>query len=58
MGWDRVLGGMHDVLASDQGRAAQAVQIAELIRQEGSYRWVGLYGVTAGSRHSAGLTGW
>jgi GAF domain-containing protein len=46
MGWDTVLGGMHDVLASNQGRAEQAAKIAELIRQEGNYRWVGLYGVT------------
>ena len=46
MGWDTVLRGIHDALASDQGRAEQAVQIAELIRQAGSYRWVGLYAVT------------
>jgi L-methionine (R)-S-oxide reductase len=46
MGWDTVLRGIHDVLISDQGRAEQAVQIAELIRQAGSYRWVGLYAVT------------
>ena len=46
MGWDRVLRSIHNVLASDQGRAVQAAQIAELIRQAGSYRWVGLYAVT------------
>jgi L-methionine (R)-S-oxide reductase len=46
MGWDAVLGGIHDVLASDLGRADKAVRIAALIRQEGSYRWVGLYAVT------------
>jgi putative methionine-R-sulfoxide reductase with GAF domain len=46
MGWERVLGSIHDVLASHHGRAEQAVQIAELIRQAGSYRWVGLYAVT------------
>jgi L-methionine (R)-S-oxide reductase len=46
MSWDRVLGSIHDVLASDRGRAEQAVQIAEFIRQAGSYRWVGLYAVT------------
>ena len=46
MGWDTVLGGIHDVLASNQGRAEQAVKIAELIRQQVSYRWVGLHGVT------------
>ena len=47
MGWETVLRGIHDALASDQGRAEQAVQIAELIRQAGSYRWMGLYAVTA-----------
>jgi len=41
-----VLRGIDDVLAGDQGRTEQAVQIAELIRQAGSYRWVGLYAVT------------
>ena len=46
MGWDTVLRGIHDLLASDQDRAEQAVQIAELIRLAGSYRWVGLYAVT------------
>jgi L-methionine (R)-S-oxide reductase len=46
MGWDTVLGGIHDVLASDLGGADKAIQIATLIRQEGSYRWVGLYAVT------------
>jgi L-methionine (R)-S-oxide reductase len=46
MGWDTVVRGIHNVLASDQSRAEQAVQIAELIRQAGSYRWVGLYVVT------------
>jgi len=29
-----------------RGRTAKAVQIAELVRQAGSYRWVGLYEVT------------
>jgi L-methionine (R)-S-oxide reductase len=46
MGWDTVVRGVHDVLASDQSRPEQAVQIAELIRRAGSYRWVGLYVVT------------
>ena len=57
MGWDSVLGGIHDVLASDQGRAAQAVQIAELIRQAGSYRWVGLYAVTEQEIAAIGWSG-
>ena len=46
MDWPTVLRGIHDVLTSDQGRAEKAVQIAELVRQAGSYRWVGLYKVT------------
>ncbi len=46
MDWPTVLRGIHDVLASDQGRTEKAVQIAELVRQAGSYRWVGLYEVT------------
>ena len=44
--WATVLRGIEDALASDLGRAEQAVQIAELVRQAGSYRWVGLYDVT------------
>jgi L-methionine (R)-S-oxide reductase len=55
VGWDVVISGTHDVLASDQGRAEQAVQIAELIRQAGSYRWVGLYAVTD---HEVIAIGW
>jgi putative methionine-R-sulfoxide reductase with GAF domain len=46
MGWDTALRGIHDVQARNQGRAEQAAQIAELIRREGNYRWVGLYAVT------------
>jgi L-methionine (R)-S-oxide reductase len=46
MGWDTVLRGLHDVLASDLGRAEKAIRVAELIRQAGRYRWVGLYAVT------------
>jgi putative methionine-R-sulfoxide reductase with GAF domain len=46
MDWPRVLGGIDDVLASDQGRTEKAIQIAARIRQAGSYRWVGLYEVT------------
>jgi len=44
--WATVLRGIEDALASDLGRAEKAVQIAELVRQAGSYRWVGLYAVT------------
>src|SRR5215218_11308579 len=46
MDWATVLRGIEDALASDLGRAEKAVQIAELVRQAGSYRWVGLYAVT------------
>ena len=35
-----------EVLAGDLGRAEKAVRVAALIRQAGSYRWVGLYAVT------------
>jgi hypothetical protein len=41
VGWPTVLRGIYDVLESDQGCTEKAVQIAELIRQAGSYRWVG-----------------
>jgi putative methionine-R-sulfoxide reductase with GAF domain len=46
MDWPTVLQGIHAVLQSDEERAEKAVQIAELIRQAGRYRWVGLYEVT------------
>jgi GAF domain-containing protein len=46
MEWPTVLRGIHAVLNSDKERAEKAVQIAELIRQVGGYRWVGLYEVT------------
>jgi hypothetical protein len=46
MDWPTVLHGIDDVLAGDKGRTEKAVQIAELVRQAGSYRWVGLYELT------------
>jgi L-methionine (R)-S-oxide reductase len=46
MSWDTVLRGIDAVLQSDAGRSEKAVRIAELIRQAGGYRWVGLYEVT------------
>jgi putative methionine-R-sulfoxide reductase with GAF domain len=46
MGWATVLGGIEEMLAGDLGRAEKAARIAALIRQAGSYHWVGLYGVT------------
>ena len=45
MDWATVPGGIGEVLASDLGRAEKAARIAALIRQAGSYRWVGLYAV-------------
>jgi L-methionine (R)-S-oxide reductase len=55
MGWDVVVSGIHDLLADGQGRAEQAVRIAELIRRAGGYRWVGLYDVTD---HEIIAVGW
>jgi L-methionine (R)-S-oxide reductase len=46
MHWSTVLRRLDDLLRSDKGRPEKAVQIAELVRQAGSYRWVGLYEVT------------
>jgi L-methionine (R)-S-oxide reductase len=46
MDWPTVLRGIDAVLESDEERAEKVVQIAELIRQAGCYRWVGLYEVT------------
>ena len=46
MSWDTVLRGIDAVLHSDAGRCGKAIRIAELIRQAGGYRWVGLYEVT------------
>ena len=46
MDWPTVLRGIDNVLGSDKGRTEKAVQVAELVRQAGSYRWVGLYEVT------------
>ena len=46
MDWPTVLRGIDAVLNGDQEHAEKAVHIAELIRQAGRYRWVGLYAVT------------
>jgi L-methionine (R)-S-oxide reductase len=46
MGWATVLGAIEEMLAGDLGRAEKAARIAALIRQAGSYHWVGLYAVT------------
>ena len=55
MDWATVLRGIEDALASDLGRAEKAVKIAELVRQAGSYRWVGLY---AGTDQEITAVGW
>jgi hypothetical protein len=55
MDWPTVLRRIDDVLGSDTGRAAKAAQIAELVRQAGSYRWVGLYEVT---EQETAVIGW
>jgi L-methionine (R)-S-oxide reductase len=57
MVWPAVLRGIDDVLASDQGRAEKAVRIAELVRQAGGYRWVGLYEVTEREIAAIGWSG-
>jgi L-methionine (R)-S-oxide reductase len=57
MGWDTALRGIREVLAGDQGRPEKAVRIAELIRQAGSYRWVGLYAVTEQEIAAIGWSG-
>ena len=55
MDWATVLRSSEDALASDLGRAEKAVKIAELVRQAGSYRWVGLY---AGTDQEITAVGW
>ena len=55
MDWATVLRSIEDALASDLGRAEKALQIAELVRRAGSYRWVGLYAVTD---HEITAIGW
>jgi GAF domain-containing protein len=57
MDWPTVLRRIDDVLGSDTGRTAQAVQIADLVRQAGSYRWVGLYEVTEQEIAAIGWSG-
>jgi L-methionine (R)-S-oxide reductase len=57
MDWPTVLRGIDDVLASDKGRAEKAARIAELVRQAGSYRWVGLYAVTEQEIAAIGWSG-
>jgi hypothetical protein len=57
MDWPMVLRGIDDVLRSGKGRAEQAIQIAELIRQGGSYRWVGLYTLTQREIAAIGWSG-
>jgi hypothetical protein len=46
MDWSTALSDIHAVLRSDTRHSDKAVKVAEVIRQTGSYRWVGLYKVT------------
>jgi L-methionine (R)-S-oxide reductase len=55
MDWSTVLRRVDDVLGSGKGHSEKAVQITELVRQAGSYRWVGLYEVT---EHEIVVIGW
>jgi L-methionine (R)-S-oxide reductase len=57
MSWLGVLRRIDDVLRSDKERAEKAVQIAELVRDAGSYRWVGLYQVAEQEIVAIGWTG-
>jgi L-methionine (R)-S-oxide reductase len=57
MDWPAVLRGIDDVLASEEERAEKAVRIAELVRQAGGYRWVGLYEVTEREIAAIGWSG-
>jgi L-methionine (R)-S-oxide reductase len=57
MDWPTALRGIDDLLAGAQGRAETAVRIAELIRQAGGYRWVGLYAVAEREIAAVGWSG-
>jgi GAF domain-containing protein len=57
MDWPAVLRGIDDVLASEEERAEKAVRIAELVREAGGYRWVGLYKVTEREIAAIGWSG-
>src|SRR5215470_15355976 len=47
----RLLERLDTILEGDSTRSAKALQVAEAIRKEGDYRWVGLYDVD----HARGL---
>ena len=55
--WETVLCGIEVALASGQGRAEKAAQVAALVRQAGGYRWVGLYAVTDREIAAVGWSG-
>jgi L-methionine (R)-S-oxide reductase len=57
MDWPTVLRGIDDVLRTERARAEKAVQITELVRQAGGYRWVGLYEVTEREIAAIGWSG-
>jgi L-methionine (R)-S-oxide reductase len=57
MASDRLLERIETILAAESSRGAKAGSIAEVIRDDGGYRWVGLYDVD----HNAGMVmniGW
>jgi putative methionine-R-sulfoxide reductase with GAF domain len=56
MDWPTVLRGIDAMLEGDE-RAEKVVLIAELIRQAGCYRWVGLYKVTEQEIAAIGWSG-
>jgi GAF domain-containing protein len=55
MDWPAVLRGIAEVLATDLDRDGKARRAAALIREAGSYRWVGLYAV---SEREIAVIGW
>jgi L-methionine (R)-S-oxide reductase len=57
MDWSTALSDIHAVLGSNTRRSDKAVKIAEVIRQAGSYRWVGLYEVTEQEIAAIGWSG-
>jgi hypothetical protein len=57
MDWSTALSDIHAVPGSNTRRSDKAVKIAEVIRQAGSYRWVGLYEVTEQEIAAIGWSG-
>ena len=57
MDWSTVLRDIDGVLLGRGERAAKATRIAELVREAGGYRWVGLYEVTDQEIAAVGWSG-